>query len=37
VAADPTLNQADGLHPTAPGVDIIVRNILPAVETLIAN
>jgi acyl-CoA thioesterase-1 len=37
VAADPKLNQADGLHPTAPGVDIIVRNILPAVETLIAN
>src|SRR5450759_2229110 len=27
VAADAGLNQADGLHPTAEGVDVIVRNI----------
>src|SRR5580692_8097281 len=32
VAADARLNQADGLHPTAEGIDIIVKNILPSVE-----
>jgi acyl-CoA thioesterase-1 len=35
VAADAKLNQADGLHPTAQGVDIIVKNILPMVEALL--
>ena len=35
VAADAKLNQADGLHPTAEGVDIIVKNILPVVEALL--
>lgn len=35
VAADPKLNQADGLHPTAEGVDAIVAQILPKVEELI--
>ncbi len=35
VAADAKLNQADGIHPTAEGVDIIVQNILPAVEALL--
>jgi acyl-CoA thioesterase-1 len=35
VAADARLNQADGLHPTAEGVDVIVRNILPAVEAFL--
>ena len=34
VAADVKLNQADGLHPTAQGVDVIVKNILPMVEAL---
>ena len=29
VAADAKLNQADGMHPTAEGVDVIVKNILP--------
>ena len=29
VAADPKLNQRDGLHPTAAGVDVIVARILP--------
>ena len=29
VATDAKLNQADGLHPTAEGVDVIVKNILP--------
>ena len=35
VAADAKLNQADGLHPTAEGVDVIVKNILPTVEALL--
>ena len=37
VAADPKLNQADGMHPTAEGVDIIVKNILPAVEAFLSS
>src|SRR5262245_59765178 len=37
VAAERVLNQADGLHPTAQGVDTIVRRILPKVEELIAR
>lgn len=37
VAADAKLNQADGLHPTAEGVDVIVRNILPAVEAFLGT
>jgi acyl-CoA thioesterase-1 len=35
VAADARLNQADGLHPTAEGVDVIVKNILPAVQAFV--
>jgi len=35
VAADARLNQPDGLHPTAGGVDVIVKNILPMVEALL--
>ena len=35
VAADARLNQADGLHPTAEGVDVIVKNILPTVEAFL--
>jgi acyl-CoA thioesterase-1 len=35
VAAQPQLNQPDGLHPTAEGVAVIVRNIMPDVERLI--
>jgi acyl-CoA thioesterase I len=35
VAADAKVNQADGMHPTAEGVDIIVKNILPAVEAFL--
>jgi acyl-CoA thioesterase-1 len=31
------LNQADGLHPTAAGVDMIVERILPRVEELIVR
>lgn len=35
VAAVADLNQADGMHPNARGVEVIVERILPAVETLI--
>lgn len=35
VASDARLNQADGLHPTAEGVDVIVKNILPTVEAFL--
>ena len=35
VATDPALNQSDGIHPNARGVDIIVERILPAVMTLL--
>jgi acyl-CoA thioesterase-1 len=37
VATDPKLNQGDGLHPSAAGVDVIVARILPQVEELIAK
>ena len=37
VAADPKLNQGDGMHPNAAGVDVIVARILPKVEELIAG
>ena len=37
VAADARLNQADGIHPTADGVDIVVKNILPTVEALLGT
>ncbi|WP_315757268.1 MULTISPECIES: arylesterase [unclassified Bradyrhizobium] len=35
VAADPKLNQADGIHPTAAGVDIIVSRLLPTAEAFL--
>lgn len=35
VAADAKLNQADGIHPTAEGVNIIVNNVLPTVEAFL--
>jgi acyl-CoA thioesterase-1 len=35
VAADAKLNQADGIHPTSAGVDIIVKNIMPKVEAFL--
>lgn len=38
VAANPTLNQEDGIHPTAAGVAVIVENMLPVVsEALVGN
>lgn len=35
VAGISSLNQADGLHPTAEGVGVIVKNILPKVKELL--
>lgn len=35
VAGDASLNLADGMHPTAEGIDVIVERILPYVEKLI--
>lgn len=35
IATDPALNQGDGLHPNAAGVEEIVRRILPAVRQLL--
>lgn len=37
IAGDRALNQADGLHPTAEGVKVIVQTILPTVERFIAT
>lgn len=37
VAADAKLNLADGMHPNAAGVDVIVARILPQVDELIAR
>ena len=37
VATEKKLNQADGIHPTAEGVDLIVKNILPMVEALLGT
>jgi acyl-CoA thioesterase-1 len=33
VAGEPRLNLADGIHPTAAGIEEIVKRILPTVET----
>ena len=35
VVADARLNQADGMHPTAEGVDVVVKNMLPTVEAFV--
>lgn len=37
VAADPALNQQDGMHPNAKGVDIVVARMVPKVEELLAQ
>jgi acyl-CoA thioesterase-1 len=37
VAADPKLNQADGIHPTTEGVDIIVTKMLPTVQAFLGT
>lgn len=35
VATNPDLNQGDGLHPNARGVEVIVKRLLPKVEELL--
>jgi acyl-CoA thioesterase-1 len=35
VALDPALNQGDGIHPNAEGVDIIVKRIMPSIDALL--
>ncbi len=37
VAGNPSLNQADGIHPNEKGISVIVDNILPFVEKLMAR
>ena len=37
IVGDRALNQADGIHPTAAGVDVIVARMLPKAEDLIAQ
>ncbi len=37
VATEARLNQPDGLHPTAEGIDVIVTNILPTVEAFLGG
>ncbi len=37
IVGDSKLNQSDGLHPTADGVDAIVKRILPTVEAFLKN
>jgi acyl-CoA thioesterase-1 len=37
VAADASLNQNDGIHPSAAGVERIVAGILPTVEELVTR
>jgi acyl-CoA thioesterase-1 len=35
VARDPALNQADGIHPNAKGVEIMVERLMPHVVSLL--
>lgn len=37
VAAVAGLNQPDGIHPTAAGIDLVVANILPTVEAFLRS
>ena len=37
VAANPALNQGDGIHPNGAGVDVIVERMLPHVQRLLAG
>lgn len=37
VAAQPQLNQADGIHPTAEGYSVIVSHLLPLLETVLKS
>jgi acyl-CoA thioesterase I len=35
VAGNPKLNQPDGIHPTAEGIEVIVKGILPTIEAAV--
>ena len=37
VAGESRLNQGDGLHPTAEGIDTIVERLLPAIESFVTT
>ena len=37
VAGETRLNQSDGMHPTAEGIDVVVKNILPTVEAFLGK
>jgi acyl-CoA thioesterase-1 len=37
VAGDKALNQGDGIHPTAAGIDVMVKGLLPKAEDLVAK
>lgn len=37
VAGDPALNQGDGIHPNAAGVEVVVEGLLPEVKRLVAE
>jgi acyl-CoA thioesterase I len=37
VAAQPELNQSDGMHPNRAGVDVIVERMLPEIETFLGG
>ncbi len=37
VAADPNLNQTDGIHPNAEGVAVIVKRLAPKVQELLSQ
>ncbi|MGP9814160.1 arylesterase [Rhodopseudomonas sp. NSM] len=37
VAAVADLNQPDGIHPTAAGIDLVVKNILPTIEAFLRS
>ncbi len=37
VASEAKLNQPDGIHPTAEGIDVIVKRMLPSVEAFLAT
>ena len=37
VASEARFNQRDGIHPSAEGVDVIVKNILPTVEAFLGT
>jgi acyl-CoA thioesterase-1 len=37
VAAEPSLNQADGMHPNGQGTTIVARTLLPAVESFLGK